>query len=423
MGMITRVEVDKKYQDVAKPDLGYIWVKSNFVLKFMKGKNVIIPLDEKKIKSYQYAFYQLVNIDEKINKYLWWYKPEVTFSMPSVADRARRVPAVPHLISKYVKVADRSDNNFDYGINRRHSPSWRSRIMSNSQGAYRRRPDLIIVKDPEQRWPGTDIDVEDSTYNHEYDDNIKRLVEMKFPGDKFHRGQEDDYKYISGINRFSALWITEDNDKKNTQNTFEFSPDLVPIFAKKNLPDPYKLETWVKNSYQPINLLSEEHIPEDLSGYFRPETLKQLEQDAPWLFKTGEFTIQENGNYAFIPEDGSEALSYTQNELEQSWEEIQREVDIDEIQLNAASNFATQLPTIVVEAGATTGMSTGEKIVLGLEIAATVAMFIPGVNIAAGALRAGLFLFRIAKAAKFAPRIAKGLQSIFGTGRQLAPAF
>ena len=36
----------------------------------------------------------------------------------------------------------------------------------------------------------------------------------------------------------------------------------------------------------------------------------------------------------------------------------------------------------MAEANATTGMTTGEKIVLGLEIAATVAMFIPGVNIA-----------------------------------------
>lgn len=214
MSMITRVEVDKKYQDVDKPDLGYIWVKSNFVLKFMKGPNVIVEPIEKKIRSYQYAFYQLVNIDEKINNYLWWYKPEVTFSMPSVTDRDKRVPAVPHLISKYVKVEDRSDDNFNYGINRRHSPSWRSRIMSTSLGAYRRRPDLIIVKDPEKRWPGSAIRPDDSVYNAAYKDNIKRLVEMKFPGDKFHRGQEDDYKYISGINRFSALWITEDDDKK-----------------------------------------------------------------------------------------------------------------------------------------------------------------------------------------------------------------
>ncbi len=68
-------------------------------------------------------------------------------------------------------------------------------------------------------------------------------------------------------------------------------------------------------------------------------------------------------------------------------------------------------------------MSTGEKIILGLEIAATVAMFIPGVNIGAGALRAGLFLFRLAKAARFAPKVARGLQSIFRVGKQVAPAF
>ncbi|MGB5885597.1 MAG: VRR-NUC domain-containing protein [Acinetobacter venetianus] len=432
MGMITRVEVDKKYQDVEKPDLGYIWAKSNFVLKYMKGPNVIVEPTEKKIRSYQAAFYILVNIDEKINQYLWYYKPEVTFSMPSEADKIRKVPAVPHLISKYVKVADRNDDNFDYGENRRHSPSWRSKLVSmNKIGSYRRRPDLIIVKDPQRRWPGGDIDTEDSIYQHEYDDNIKRLVEMKFPKDAFHRGQEDDYQYISGINRFSTVWITEDNDQTNHEHTFEFSPDLVPIFANKHLPDAYKLETWVHNSYRPINLLREEQIKVNLSDYFRPETLRQLEVDAPWLFKTGDFAVTSNGEYSFVPEDGSERLTYSTSELQQAWQDIRQEVDIDDEQLNETTTPLTysnsseviELPTIVIEANATTSMTTGDKIILGLEIAATIALFIPGVNIAAGALRAGLFLFRLAKTARHSSRVARGLQSIFNSGRQVAPAF
>lgn len=431
MGMITRVEVDKKYQDVDKPDLGYIWAKSNFVLKYMKGKNVTVEFREKKIRSYQAAFYILVNIDEKINKYLWYYKPEVTFSMPSKIDRAKKVPAIPHLISKYVKVTERNDDNFNYGDNRRHSPSWRSKLVStNKIGSYRRRPDLIIVKDPQRRWPGASVRAVDSIYNTSYRDNIKRLVEMKFPKDSLSQEQELDYQYISGVNRFSTVWITEDNDPNNHEHTFEFSPDIVPIFATEKLPDAYKLETWVHNSYRPINLLREEQIKEDLTGYFRPETLKQLQQDAPWLFKTGEFTV-ENGQYSFVPEDGSEKLTYSESDLQQAWQHIQQEVDIDEEQLNEKttalssphSQEVIELPTIVIEANASTGMSTGEKIILGLEIAATVAMFIPGVNIGAGALRAGLFLFRLAKAAKFAPKVARGLQSIFRVGKQVAPAF
>ncbi|ENV32603.1 hypothetical protein [Acinetobacter gerneri] len=48
MAMITRVEVDKRYQDVAKLDLGYIWVKCDFVLKYMKGPNIIVePIGKK----------------------------------------------------------------------------------------------------------------------------------------------------------------------------------------------------------------------------------------------------------------------------------------------------------------------------------------------------------------------------------------
>ena len=101
-----------------------------------------------------------------------------------MANRAAGAVAVPHLISKYVKIEERNDENENYGENRRHSPSWRSRIvLKNPAGGYRRRPDLIIVKDESRRWPGGEIGIEDSIYETEYDDNLKRLVEMKFPKD------------------------------------------------------------------------------------------------------------------------------------------------------------------------------------------------------------------------------------------------
>lgn len=434
MAMITRVEVDKRYQDVAKLDLGYIWVKCDFVLKYMKGPNIIVEPIGKKIRSYQVAFYTLVNLDEKAARYLWHYKPEVTFSVPTMANRAAGAVAVPHLISKYVKIEERNDENENYGENRRHSPSWRSRIvLKNPAGGYRRRPDLIIVKDESRRWPGGEIGIEDSIYETEYDDNLKRLVEMKFPKDSLNKDQEEDYKYISGIESFSTLWITQDNKRENHENTYEFSQDLVPVFAKDNLPYPYKLEPWIYNSLNPINLLSEELIQEEeISQYFRPETLMELESIAPWLIKEGEFKA-ENGQYAFIPHDGSPALTYTTHELSQAWGEIQKEVDLVEQSSNAMQQDesrnnpeitpapsinnepkeVTPLPPIVQEAQATVGMSTGDKIILGLEIASTVALLIPGVNIGAGALRAGLFLFRIAKSARFAPAIARGLQAVF----------
>ncbi|MCH4242923.1 VRR-NUC domain-containing protein [Acinetobacter gerneri] len=434
MAMITRVEVDKRYQDVAKLDLGYIWVKCDFVLKYMKGPNMIIEPTEKKIRSYQAAFYILVHLDEKAAKYLWYYKPEVTFSVPTLLNREAGAVAVPHLISKYVKIEERNDENENYGENRRHSPSWRSRIvLKNPAGGYRRRPDLIIVKDESRRWPGRTIKAEDSIYELAYKDNLKRLVEMKFPKDSLNQDQEEDYKYISGFKRFSTLWITQDNKRENHENTYEFSQDLVPVFGKENLPKKYKLEPWIYNSLNPINLLSEELIQEEeISQYFRPETLKELESIAPWLIKEGEFKA-ENGQYSFIPHDGSPALTYTTQELSQAWGEIQKEVDLVEQSTNAMqqdesrnnpeitpvpsinneTEEVTQLPPIVQDAQATVGMSTGDKIILGLEIASTVALLIPGVNIGAGALRAGLFLFRIAKSARFAPAIARGLQSVF----------
>ncbi len=67
-------------------------------------------------------------------------------------------------------------------------------------------------------------------------------------------------------------------------------------------------------------------------------------------------------------------------------------------------------------------MSVGDKLILELEIASTVALLIPGVNIGVAALRAGIFLFRIVKAAKYIPRIASSLRNFFSIESKVAPA-
>ena len=67
---------------------------------------------------------------------------------------------------------------------------------------YTRRPDVVIVKDPSR--PPTQ-------------DNIKQVVEMKFPNDTFRRGQRDDYVTIAGGEAKMVRLDLEDCDCNKTE--------------------------------------------------------------------------------------------------------------------------------------------------------------------------------------------------------------
>lgn len=71
-----------------------------------------------------------------------------------------------------------------------------------------RRPDIIIVKDKQDRWPGL---AGPDTEGNMYGDNLARLVEVKFPEDSFKGGQYGDYMRIVGRNR-SKMTILEIHD-------------------------------------------------------------------------------------------------------------------------------------------------------------------------------------------------------------------
>ncbi len=450
MAMVTRLEEEKREYKLEPRDYGYIYAKSDFVMKYMKGENRLLTnaegqnLQIKEMRSYQRAFFILVHMDEwlagfssnqtstdstvahtvKTNSveklknlikksydiqeaFKWWYKPEVTFTMPK---SALDIP-VPHLIKNKDEINDK---------NRRHSPNWRSPVViqknrirsATGTKNQRRRPDLIIVKDKETKWPGRDIDAEDSLYNEEYDDNLKCLVEMKFPGDKLSEDQETDYIQIATEKRLSVVHIRADDKEGKT----EFTPDFVPAFATKNLPNPYKLERWVDKGLRPIDIIGDK-VGGKLEEAFRPETLEILNEISPWLSQDGEFN-QIGDNVQWLSEDGTTKLEYSKQEIDLALDYMDSQMGINDMEEDIEIQ---QLPTIYAQArrsdsipeNVTITMTTQDKILLALDFGVTVAsIFVPAIGLA----RLAIFGYRFYKAAKAAQRVNQA-------SKVLAPAF
>lgn len=75
---------------------------------------------------------------------------------------------------------------------------------------YTRRPDVIIVKDPTK--PPTQ-------------DNIKQVVEIKFPGDPFRPGQREDYIVIAGDEMKMVPLASDECDCDRA----ELEPSKIPV--------------------------------------------------------------------------------------------------------------------------------------------------------------------------------------------------
>lgn len=432
---ITRVKNDPEYALVDAPDKGYIWVKCDFVLKHMKGINIPLSTENKKeFRSFQAAFHLLIKLDQEHADYRWHYKSEVTFSVPDPNFRKTNpIPAIPHLTQNRAKGRDSSK-----GYNRRHTNGWNSRLVYKEgvvPNAYRRRPDLIIVKNPERRWPGGEVSAEYSVYNQDYADNIKRVVEMKFPNDSLSKEQEEDYQYIAGEGRFSVLHITEDDNWQEQEDAgYAFSPELVPIFAKERLPDAYRLEQWVFENLPVIDLLGDvKYSRQELEMSVSKQTVDELENLAPWLFKDVELLISENGNGVYIDTQTGQAITIiSKKDLDDAAEYLMNDMDVptsivptksNEIEPVSSCSLENNLPCVELEPEIITiqrpkpsafpVLTTTDKVILALEIGATLALLIPGVNVAAAPLRAGLFLLRMGIMSKRANQVRRTAK-IFG---------
>lgn len=191
----TSIEGTVKQASLPNPDnKPYLMEKANYASRFPK-------LSIKKAKDggvtglelKQLVMSGLIRADEYRWDFRWDYKAEVCFDMASL-------PPKPFLSSSWI------------GNDEKPDPERRHTLFPFPKGSVKgllRRPDVIIVKDRSIRWPGQ-AGTDHQTISHP--DNLERLVEVKFPGDKLYPDQERAYLLIAGgRRRFSVLeinWLT-----------------------------------------------------------------------------------------------------------------------------------------------------------------------------------------------------------------------
>lgn len=305
MTVVTSIEVEKGYVQLERAEhKNYLYPKlqaanttPKVVVKTVKGKPVEINMK-------QLAVAMLIWADERNHDYLWYYKAEVTFNVPKSGT------PIPVL------------TNSSKEKNRRHSHNPFGQVIA---GVQRRRPDIIVVKDKNIRWPGRA-----ATYptGEKYGDNLSRVVEVKFDDDDLKEGQKTDYiKIAGGEERFTVLKVSSRDTGGKT------SADRLPVYAPKPEPKGYFWEEWVKDGRQWADslLISAE---KQYQGYKRSitaysqETERYLRKQAPWVFGGGRF-VQDKAKavWKWVDETGKTVKTWTQQQLDAAMKQIQAATD------------------------------------------------------------------------------------------------
>ncbi|BFI60769.1 hypothetical protein KD5_05190 [Yersinia pseudotuberculosis] len=171
----------------------------------------------------QLVMSSLIRIEERKAQYLWPYKAEVVFAIMNP------VP-LPML-------ATSDDSKKKYGDNLPHSSNPFARPALEAWIMHRvkriRRPDIILVKNPGQRWPGRGATYFDGKA---HSDNLKMLIEMKFLDDKLSKGQEEDYTNIATSARFGVMRIDDNRSEKQKQYDKQYNTADRPSAVRYILP-------------------------------------------------------------------------------------------------------------------------------------------------------------------------------------------
>ncbi|WP_253377874.1 VRR-NUC domain-containing protein [unidentified bacterial endosymbiont] len=308
----------------------YLHIKVEYAMRFPQLSAQI----RREGKTYQMNLKQimmsaLIRVDEIARNYYWYYKSEVSFDM-------RTTPPRPFLSSTLLEKK---------GAGRRHTTN---PFPVPGKGIYRR-PDVIIVKDKQDRWPGlAGPDHDDPPGMH--GDNLARLVEVKFPGDELKRGQYDEYMKIVGRNRTRMIileihdcrpdeqqWI--DQVVNVTMKSWESSgakywPLFLypPIFMPRppSTPVAARLEPWTYVG-KAVADLSEGAIRGVAEGWnaLSKETQQTLNSVASWLNDGGEWVYRQGSEaWVWVSNTGMSVSSWTNAQLKTSWTKIQQATDI-----------------------------------------------------------------------------------------------
>ncbi|OKP26916.1 VRR-NUC domain-containing protein [Serratia fonticola] len=206
----------------------------------------------------------LIQDEEEKEEYRWPYKAEVVFAM------AKPVP-LPMLatseksIEKYKDDLPQSRNPFA----RPSREDWIKRKVKRI-----RRPDIILVKKTDKRWPGRAATYFDDKFHA---DNLKMLIEVKFPGDSLSRGQDNDYTLIATESRFGVLRVEDNRTEKQKEYDKQYNAAFSPSAEKYTLLPPHQ-----GDQPRPVPVPPPEGVPGTL-----PQPLHKnlpLLSTSPWDF-------------------------------------------------------------------------------------------------------------------------------------------
>lgn len=418
----TSVEGTEKEARLPNPtNKPYLMEKANYAVRFPR-------LSVKKLPSgavgglelKQLVMSGLIRADEYLRDFRWDYKAEVCFDMT-------RLPPTPFLSTSNTRKGETPDPD------RRHT------LIPFPAGLTKgllRRPDVIIVKNRGQRWPG-----QAGPDHHDvmHPDNLERVVEVKFPGDKLWPDQRDAYRKIAGgRNRFSVLEIHDCRDdgererdrqanesQQPTANSNPLSwptvppliipgpgddqkprpaPIPVPVYGTRPIPKPAHMESWTQQVREAVDGLLEDGAQgiRQLSA----EVQNHLEEAATWLSSKGKWVRSKTEPaWEWISETGTQVLRWTDEQLRAIWAEVQRYTDLTldmlgkidwmQVLINVGIAVGTVVVAFVI-AGALVAAGVPAAIISGLLVLVRLAQLswawlasILGTGAVAGALTAG----------------------------------
>ena len=306
----------------------YLHIKVEYAMRFPQLSAQI----RRKGKTYQMSLKQtvmsgLIRVDEIARNYCWYYKAEVAFDM-------RTTPPRPFLSSTLLEKD---------GAGRRHI----TRSEPRPVGGICSRPGASIVKNKEDRWPGL---AGPDTEGNMHSDNLARLVEVKFPGDRLYEDQYEEYMQIVGRNR-TRMTILEIHDCRPEEHQWvdqvvnvtmkawqisgaKFWPLALypPVFMPRppSTPVAARIEPWTYAG-KVVSDLSEGAVRGVAEGWnaLSKETQLVLNSAASWLNDSGEWVYRQGSEvWVWASQTGKSVKSWTNTQIKAAWTEIQHATDM-----------------------------------------------------------------------------------------------
>lgn len=328
----TTINEKPEYALIPPGNKGYLQEKVEHALRMPKIVYIRLPDGTTTVNLLkQVAMTLAIRFDETKALFYWQYKAEVSFDMSPYFSSNKSVAPIPFLSG------DKKE-----GPGRRHSLN---PFPPGMKPGYLRRPDVTIVKNPADRWPGRG-DVDQDSKPHV--DNMLRLVEVKFPGDRWNEGQEAAYQIIAGDfkNRMTVIDVSDCNGEleKVRQRALADVPApksakgrqrrRVPIRTIAPVTEPVWYEDWWSSAERHAEDVADAVAPvwdavHRGYTYLSEETRAFLHEQAPWIFTAGQWVADKASDaWIWVDEKGQKTYRYTMEQLRAGWNEIVRTTDM-----------------------------------------------------------------------------------------------